>query len=385
MSAPEKYDVIVVGAGVVGASCAFHLADRGLKVAVVEARGGHAEGSTGLSFASVRAQWADPLNIEISWRSIQRWRDFESTYGMDIGYRPNGYLLLFPQGVWEKQLEAVELQRSYGVPVEVLTLQEAQKVSSFETTGLAGATWGPADGQIDPHGATGAFLGLAKHRGARVAFNFPVDRVEAQPDGSWVVSAGDRTIRGQHLVNAAGGWGGELGALAGFDVPVAHSRRNIFATAEGVATEYVPMTVDFGTGIYVRSEGSRLLIGGTRPGEPDGYNVQLDWDWVEGLIELGAERFPWMTEVPLDRAASWAGTYENTPDHDMILGPEPTAPSWVNACGLSGHGLMQAPEIGLLVAEQVVDGEMTSYDVSRLSVQRFRTAGALEQNISLVF
>lgn len=385
MTSPEKYDVVVAGAGIVGASCAFHLAERGLKVAVVEARGGHAEGSTGLSFASVRAQWADPLNIEISWRSIQRWRDFEETYGLDIGYQPNGYLLLFPESAWEHQLEAVERQRSYGVPVEVLSLPEAQKISRFDATGLGGATWGPADGQIDPHGATSAFLTLAKQRGARVHFRFPVDRIEAQTDGSWLVGAGDRALAGQHLVNAAGGWGKEVAALAGFDVPVVHSRRNIFATAEGVAHKYIPMTVDFGTGVYLRSEGSRILFGGTNPDEPEGYNTKVDWDWLEGLIELGSKRFPWLTEVPLDRSASWAGTYENTPDHDAIIGPEPAAPTWINVCGLSGHGLMQAPEIGLLIAEQIKDGVMTSYDTTRLSPERFRTADTHEQAISLVF
>lgn len=385
MTGVDAYDVVVVGAGVVGASCAFHLAQRGLSVAVVEARAGHAEGSTGLSFASVRAQWADRLNIEMSWRSIQRWRDFEGTYGLDVGYRPNGYLLLFPHAVWDRQLEAVELQRSYGVPVEVLSLAQAQTITPFDPTGLGGATWGPADGQIDPHGATGAFLALARRHASTVLFHFPVDRVEAQPDGSWLVGSRENSVVGGHLVNAAGGWGGELAALAGFDVPVVHSRRNIYATAQGVAQKYQPMTVDFGTGVYLRSEGSRILFGGTNPAEPDGFATELDWGWMEGLIKLGSTRFPWLADVPLDRSASWAGTYENTPDHDAIIGPEPAAPTWIHACGLSGHGLMQAPEIGRLVAEQVTDGAMTSYDMSRLSVERFRNAGVVEPAISLVF
>ncbi|MFT4011261.1 MAG: FAD-dependent oxidoreductase [Nocardioidaceae bacterium] len=381
----EVFDVAVVGAGIVGASAAFHLAERGLRVVVLEARGGHAEGSTGLSFASVRAQWADPLNTEISWNSIQRWRDFPKKYGLDVGYQANGYLLLFPEEVWEKQLEAVALQRSYGVPVEVLTFERAQELSRFDAAGLGGVTWGRADGQIDPHGATGAFLELAKRNGAVVRFNFAVDRAEPRADGDWVLGAGQRSLQAHYVVNAAGGWGAELGALAGFDVPVVHSRRNIYATAEGVTDKYVPMTVDAGTGIYFRSEGSRILIGGTNPGEPDGYHTQLDWEWLEGLIERGAERFPWLLDAPLDRGASWAGTYENTPDHDAILGPEPGAPTWVHACGFSGHGLMQAPEVGRLVAEQVKDGAMTSYDVARLSVQRFRQGSHPEHNISLVF
>jgi len=385
MTTAEKYDVVIVGAGAIGASSAFHLAERVLRVAVVEARHGYAEGSTGLSFASVRAQWSDALNIEISWRSIQRWRDFESTYGFDVGYRPNGYLFLYDEEAWQRQQPAVELQRMFGVPVEVLDLDQAQKISRFEADGLSGATWCQADGQVDPHGATGAFLQLAKSCGARVHFNFPVDAVEAQPDGSWVVRSGERAVGGRFLINAAGGWAGELAALAGFDVPVAHSRRNIYATADGAVEGYLPMTVDFSTTVFLRSEGRRILFGGTKAGEPDGYNTRLDWDWLEELLKMAADRFPWLLDVPLDRAASWAGTYEMTPDHNMILGPEPDAPTWINACGLSGHGLMQAPELGRIVAEQIVDGQITAYDASPLAIERFRTGMPLPETVGMFF
>ena len=84
--AVEQTDVVVVGAGIIGSSCAFHLVSRGLRVTVVEAFGGPAEGSSGKSFGSIRGQWADPLNIELSWQSICAYRDFESRYGFDVGY-----------------------------------------------------------------------------------------------------------------------------------------------------------------------------------------------------------------------------------------------------------------------------------------------------------
>src|SRR6266702_8325270 len=102
-------DVIVVGAGAVGASCAAHLARAGSNVVVVEAFDGPAEGSTGRSFASIRAQWADALNIELSWRSIQAYRSFGEEHGIDVGYRPTGYLFLVPDTAWEGQLAAVDL------------------------------------------------------------------------------------------------------------------------------------------------------------------------------------------------------------------------------------------------------------------------------------
>ena len=125
MNTITSTDVIVVGAGAVGASCAYHLARAGFSVLVAEAFGGPAEGSTGRSFASIRSQWADSLNIEMSWRSVRAYRSFPDDHGIDVGYRPTGYLLLVPDGRWQAQLEAVDLQRAHGVPVDVLDVAEA--------------------------------------------------------------------------------------------------------------------------------------------------------------------------------------------------------------------------------------------------------------------
>ena len=93
-------------------------------------------------------------------------------------------------------------------------------------------------------------------------------------------------------MNAAGGWAGEVAALAGLTVPVVHSRRNIYATAPGALPDPVPMTIDLGTGMYVRSEGPRLLFGAARPDQPDGYDVSVDWPWMESVLALGADPVP---------------------------------------------------------------------------------------------
>jgi sarcosine oxidase, subunit beta len=386
MSTNNSFDVIVVGAGAVGASCAYHLAGAGLSVLVAETFGGPAEGSTGRSFASIRSQWADTLNIEMSWRSIRAYRSFPADHGIDVGYRPTGYLLLVPDALWQAQLEAVGLQREHGVPVDVLDLAAAAKITPFAAGGIAGATWGPADGVVDPHLATRAYLELARAAGAQVRYRCPVTAIErGAQGGGWEVTAGEGpAIRAQYLVNAAGGWAGDVAALAGLTVPVVHSRRNIYATAPGALPDPLPMTIDLGTGMYVRSEGPRLLFGAARPDQPDGYEVSVDWPWMESVLELGAARFPWLADLPLDRSGCWAGTYENTPDRHGILGPHPEAPAWINACGFSGHGLMQAPEIGRLVAEQISTGAITSIDTSALRLDRF-TAATAGERVELVF
>lgn len=379
----DVVDAVVVGAGAIGASAAFHLAQQGLSVVVVDAFGGPAEGSTGRSFASIRGQWADTLNITLSWRSIRRYRDFASDWGLDVGYRPSGYLLLVGERDWPAHLAAVELQRAHGVPVEVLDPAAAARITPVRTHGIAGATWGPADGVIDPHLVTTAFLTLARDRGARTLFGHRVDAIEPGAAGGWLVRAADTRLRSRYLVNAAGGWAGELAALAGLDVPVVHSRRNIYASAPGALDRQLPMTIDTATGVYLRSEGPRLLFALSRADEVDGYRTAVDWPWMESTLEIAADRFPWLADLPLDRAACWAGTYEISPDHHGILGADPDHPTWINACGFSGHGLMQAPEIGRLVAEQVREGAITSVDASALRLDRFASdAGA---HVGLVF
>lgn len=375
-------DVVVIGAGIIGASCAYRLAQRGLRVAVVEAADSVASGSTGRSFASVRVQWSEAVNIELSWRSIQFYRDFERHLGDTAGYQPTGYLLLFPEEQWETHLEVVELQRAHGVPVSVLDLAEATRLTPFETTGLGGATWGSADGAVDPHQITSTFISAARRHGAALHLRQPVTGIKSVGD-LWRVRTTDFEFEAPTIVNAAGGWSGEVGRLADLDVPVHHVRRNVFSTTANPARPRRPMTVDVGSGVAMRSEGDRLLFTCAKLWEENGYNTRVDWPWMETVLESASERFPWLADEPLDRKGCWAGTYEVTPDHLPIIGWNPDAKGWVDASGFSGHGVMQAPEVGKLVAEEIVDGEAHSLDITPLRHARLRSAG--EQSPVLVF
>ena len=197
-------DALVIGAGAVGGSCAFHLAHAGLRTVVIDQFGGPAEGSTGRCFASVRAQWADDLNIELSWRSIQAFRSFPEEHGVDVGYAASGYLFAVPHEAWPAHLAAVERQRVQGVPVDVLDIAAAAAITPFEPDGIAGATWGPADGVVDPHGLTVAYLELARAHGADIRFRQAVTSLDRAAAG-WVVRAGPEEFASGLVLNAAGG------------------------------------------------------------------------------------------------------------------------------------------------------------------------------------
>jgi sarcosine oxidase subunit beta len=362
--------VIVLGAGIIGASCAYHLAARGQHVTVLEKFDAPAEGSTGRSFASVRAQWSDDLNVTISWQSIQTYRDFEKLHNVDVGYRPTGYMYLVPEQDWTTQLGYVAVQQENGVPVETISFQEAQLKTPFIQDGLGGVTWGSADGVVDPYIATTAYVAMAKTLG--VTFHMKTEVFEiTRTEAGWRVRAGDSVYEADFIVNCAGGWSNQTGQLAGFDIPVQHVRRNIYSTAPN-STPVHPMTIDLGSGIFLRSEGERLLFGLARADEPAGYNTSVDWDWMETVLETAGQRFPWLLDTPLDPSGAWAGTYEVTPDHFPILGALPEEPNWINACGFSGHGVMQAPYIGKLIAEELCDGKSHSIDIEPLRIDRLR-------------
>ena len=365
-----QLSVVVIGAGIMGASTAYHLALRGVKVTVLEQFESPAEGSTGRSFASVRAQWSDDLNISISWNSIQTYRDFERLHGVDVGYRPTGYMYLVGEAAWESQLEHVKLQQSFGVPVEILSIEQAQQKTPFEPDGVAGITWGSADGVVDPYLVTNAYLQLAKNLGVEVALRSKVTDI-AKTENGWKVSARDNIYEADFIVNCAGGWSSEIAGLVDLDVPVHHVRRNIYSTAPN-STPVHPMTIDLSSGFYLRSEGERLLFGMSKHDEPLGYNTSVDWEWMETVLEVGGQRYPWLLDAPIDPSGAWAGTYEISPDHFPILGALPEEPNWINACGFSGHGVMQAPYIGRLIAEEVVDGKAHSIDIEPLRINRLR-------------
>ena len=374
MSAPTPHtrpspDVVVIGAGIVGASSAWQLALRGLSVVVLEREAAPALGSTGRSAAGVRVQFTTRTNIEWSLHSLPRYRDFPARHGFDVGYRDIGYLLLVPDERWESHLASVALQRRLGAPVEVLSPQEALGHVPIATDGLAGATYGPWDGIIDPHMATHAWVSMG--RAARVDYRFgrPVTAIEPEGDG-WRVASGTRSVSCGHVVNVAGAWSGEVARLAGLHVPVRPKRIQIFLSAPIADDRVYPLTIDLDTGVYLRSEGERILFGLDTHAD-DGFTEGVDWGWLEEVLLTGVGRYPWWEELGVDRRGSWWGYYAVTPDHSPVIGRNPGGRGWVDACGFSGHGIMHAPATGLAVAELIADGSSHTLDATAFRHERF--------------
>jgi sarcosine oxidase subunit beta len=136
----------------------------------------------------------------------------------------------------------------------------------------------------------------------------------------------------------------------------------------------IPFTIDTGSGFYMRKEGDKLLLGVSNEREPAGENLAVDWEWMETVLERGAERFPFLANVGIVRRNCWAGLYENTPDHMPVLGRRAELPNYIDASGFSGHGVMHSPATGMLIAEEVLDGRAHTIDIDELRMARFARA-----------
>jgi sarcosine oxidase subunit beta len=373
-------DVVVIGSGINGACIAWNLALRGLSVTVLEREAAPAMGSTGRSAAGVRVQFTTAPNIRLSLYSLPVYRGFAERYGHDIGYRDIGYLLLVPHARWTDHLASVALQRELGAPVEVLDPETARAYVDFDPDGLAGATYGPWDGVIDPHLATHACVTMARELGVVFRMRANVTAIERAGSG-WTVRCGPEAWGCGHVVNAAGAWSGEVARLAGLDVPVGPKRIQIFLSAPIADERTYPLTIDLATGVYLRSEGDRVLFGLDDLAQPFGFTEGIDESWLEHVLLSGVGRFPWWEEMGVDLRGSWWGYYAVSPDNSPIIGRHPDTEGWIDACGYSGHGIMHAPATGVAVAELIADGRTTTVDIDHFRHTRFGEDVAVEANI----
>jgi len=377
-------EAVVVGGGIVGVSSAYYLARRGVDVTVIE-RSSVGSGNTGRANGGIRAQFSSPVSIALSQESIAVWEAFEDRFGVDIGYRQNGYMFLARDeataGAFE---ENVATQNRQGVPSEYITPAEAtEHCPGLHEAQFCGATYSPQDGVADPNLALQGFVDAAREAGAQVRTNTEVTDVLVRNGRVVGVETDTGTVESDYVVNAAGAWAHQIGELAGLDLPVSPRRRKLAVLDPTTPVpESVPLVVDVDGDAHFRPEreGSAVAGGHFDPADPevdpDGFDESTSLDWAAQVIESLSEVAGYFGPETRVRRG-WAGVYAVTPDHHPII--EETRPGFVNAVGFSGHGFMQSPATGQVVAELVVDGQPSLVDISELGADRFERGSALSE------
>jgi sarcosine oxidase subunit beta len=374
----KRASIVVVGAGVIGASVAWHLAARGTKgILVLDASPGPGGGSTGAATGGFRAQFATAINVRLSLLARAKLLAFPDEVGADPGYQPSGYLWIAEDDAALAALRAARaVQHAEGLSeaVEVARDDIVRLQPGIARDGIAGGAYCPTDGYIRPLRILEGYIRAAERHGVAFRWNEAVTGFDFGADGS---IATVRTSRGAiacgAVVNAAGAWAGPLAALAGVDLPVRPLRRQMAATetTDAIASG-APMTLYCGDGFHFRERDGRVILSWPTPGrEDDPFDTSVEPSWLHEVATKKDARIPVLRGVPLDPSASWAGLYEMSPDRHAILGSAGEPSNFFLVNGSSGHGVMHAPALGQLAAETVLDGSPRALDATPLSPNRF--------------
>ena len=361
---PSSAAVVVIGGGVMGASAAYHLAAAGVEVAVLE-RDTIGSGSTGKSAGGFRAQFADRLNVRMAVENIRRLERFESDFGIDIDLKQHGYLFLLRESEVEPFRRAVALQRTLGVPSELITPEDAlAMVPGIRIHDVAAATFCPWDGSCTPESVALGYARAASRAGAAVVQGCEVTGIAVAGDRIRGVTTTNGFVSTPEVVLTAGVWSPELATPLGLRMPVRAVKRHIWLTrGSDPFPRRLPMVIDFATGFYFHREAKGLAMGGRAQA-------------IEDLAPEVINRAPGLIEMEITH--SWWGYYAVTPDNNAIIGTHPGVERLHYATGFSGHGFQQGPVVGEYLAELVLGAEPT-FDLSPFDMRRFDTGSVLPE------
>ena len=376
----QNFDAIIIGAGVIGISSAFHLAERGLKPVILE-RKEIGYGATGKSSGLVRMHYDLEVESRLAWQSFQYFRNWSERIGGECGFRRTGFLHIEPADHETQLRKNVDMHQRIGIPTEVLSGSDVKKIAPYlKTADIAFAAYEPESGYADPMLTANSLLAAAKERGAVYVQDCEI--TGAQISNGKVI--GVHTSRGDFsapiIINAAGAWAGKVSDLFGVAIPlgtwthdVVHIRR----------PEQVPdhlTVIDSSLSMYFRPDSGNLTLVALEddsrldePAEKDlGYVAK---DFVERAIDRICQRIPAMEEGSLH--SSHVGRDGLTPDQRAIIGqagPE----GYFLATGFSGTGFKLSPAVGLCVSELILDGKSKTVDISGFDPMRFERGEQLK-------
>jgi sarcosine oxidase subunit beta len=402
---PEKYDVILVGGGIIGSSAAMALATRKLKVAVVDIDLSGRLSSSEKNAGGVRATWWQPVNIALCRASIAYYQSVRN----EVGFRQKGYLWLYDDHTWAGACAHLDLQRSLGQPVEVLTGGQVHDLvpELDKLDGIAGATFSPEDGLINPNLLKEHYRSRSREAGAvyldrvyvhAAAVNSDEVRLqcwrsaEALSDAALIrLMAEDQRgepqpgnifeLRGATVAITTGAWSDNALRLLGlrnYSEPV----RRQLCLVDNRQTNFSAygMIVD-ASGLYFHNEGSHILAGYSPPDTPPGHHFNYDGEPFF-LNEIWPRMFARMSCCErLRHITGWAGLYEISPDRSAILGS--AAPRIFEAHSFSGRGVMQSYGAGQALAELIVFGRYSRFDATALSRDRFDRSELVSEELHI--
>jgi len=384
----QTADVVIIGAGIVGSSIAYHLTSNGCRnVVVIERESSQGKGSTGKSMGGVRAQFSTPVNIQMSLYSIPFYAGFEERVGHPCDYRPQGYLFCATASNHMAYLRANYAQQvEMGLKnVRLIAGDEiAQMFPQLRSDDILGGSVCSSDGFVDPYSAMIGFMTCAAEHGAALWKSAEVTGFTKDAGGIASVETSRGKVSSRIVVNCAGPWAASVAKLAGIELPVQPLRRMLVPSEPfNEFPHTAPMIVDMSNGFHFRPEARGFLLAWNDPEQTVGFNTNFDPAFVEKILTRAASRVPCFANLPVNPKRAWAGLYEMTPDHHPILGEAPGVPGFFLANGFSGHGVMHAPATGKILSDLILTGKTDLIDAKLLGLSRFAEGRMIHESAVL--
>ncbi len=381
-------DAIIIGAGVHGASLAFHLAERGVEAVVLE-KNIIGAGATGRSSGLVRMHYDVRQDSELAWVSFGYFRNWAERVGGDSGFTRTGFIQIVARENEGALRRNTAMHQEVGIASFLISAEDVKRLApSFMTDDFDLAAYEPESGYADPSATTASLINAAKEKRARIVQDCTVTGLIIEGGKVKGVNTSQGDFFAPVVVNAAGAWADKLNALASLDMPYTTWRHDtMFVGRPKEMGPSHPMVIDFPNELYFRPETGGLTLVGLEDGNPLGESPEGDTDhaqkgFVERAIERICLRVPVMEKGYLHTAH---GGYDGlTPDQHPLIG-QAGPDGFYLQCGMSGTGFKIAPAVGLCMSELILDGEAKTVDLSIYRPQRFAEGKEIKGNYESIW
>ena len=375
---PGSVEAVVLGAGVMGASLAFHLTRAGVTQVTVLDKKELCGGMTAKSGALVRMHYTNEPEARLALAGLRYFQNWPDLVGGECGFRQTGFVMTVTPANAERLRHNVEMLRRVGVNTSVITAEELRELQPFvRAEDLTIAAYEPESGYADPRATTTAFMRQAQQRGATLREGVVVTSIRVLKGRIAGVETSLGFIEAPIVVVMAGPWSDRLLRTAGVDFPLTPQRAQIafYRRPPALASGHM-VFIDGALGAYFRPHGRDLTLVGVGhwkpepPPDPDHYNEANDPGFPPAAKAKAARRLPDLLQAEFARGH--AGVYDVSPDSRAILDRAPGVEGLYIAAGFSGTGFKISPAVGACMAELITQGRATSVDITPFRMSRFQ-------------
>ncbi len=385
----SHYRAIVIGGGVVGCSVLYHLTKKGWSDVLLIERDELTSGSTWHAAGGFHTLNGDPNVAKLQEYTINLYKEIEEISGQSTGCHVTGGVMLVSTPERLDWLKMAHARNKYlGVETRMISIEEAKEhFPLLDPSKFLGAMWHPLEGHLDPSGTTHAYAKAARVAGAEIERHNRVLETNQIEDGKWQVVTEKGTVTCEHLVNAGGLWGREVGRMAGLEIPslcmahqyiITEEMPEVVAFNKANNGREVVHAIDFDGEIYMRQEGKGMLMGTYEPNGIPWSPTQAPWDFSTELLPPDLDQIADNLERGFDHHPAFKttgiknvihGPFAFGPDGNPLVGPIRGLTNYWVACGVMA-GFSQGGGVGLALSNWIVDGD-PGFDVWAMDIARY--------------